>query len=345
MRVLHCPTVVGGNAWALSRAERKLGIESDLVIFKSNWLNYKYDKNLHLEKYYLPHNIIKLLLFFRNAINHYDVFHFNFGRSIIDYPYLLDYFDLPILKRKNKKIIMTFQGCDARVKTYCKDSFDISACIECENSWCGPKDDKKVNRLKKAESLTDQIFVLNPDLMYHFSNPKLMLYSSVDLDEWKSVKSAPNKKIKILHAPSNRSIKGTKYVIDVCNSLNREGFENELVLLENIPHDQVKDYYLKSDIVIDQLLCGWYGGFAVEAMAMEKPVISYLRKDDLDKFVPFKDEIPIINSTKDSLYDNLIPLIEKESLRRKKGKEGRRYVEKYHDPNKIAKNLIDNYYS
>jgi len=80
-------------------------------------------------------------------------------------------------------------------------------------------------------------------------------------------------------------------------------------------------------------------------MAMEKPVISYLRKDDLDKFVPFKDEIPIINSTKDSLYDNLIPLIEKESLRRKKGKEGRRYVEKYHDPNKIAKNLIDNYYS
>jgi len=102
--VLHCPTVVGGNAWALSRAERKLGIDSDLVIFKSNWLNYKYDKNLHLEKYYLPHNIIKLLLFFRNAINHYDVFHFNFGRSIIDYPYLLDYFDLPILKRKNKKI-------------------------------------------------------------------------------------------------------------------------------------------------------------------------------------------------------------------------------------------------
>ena len=240
---------------------------------------------------------------------------------------------------------MTFQGCDARVKTYCKDCFDISACIECENSWCGPKDDKKVNRLKKAESLTDQIFVLNPDLMYHFSNPKLMLYSSVDLDEWKSVKSAPNKKIKILHAPSNRSIKGTKYVIDVCNSLNRGGFENELVLLENIPHDQVKDYYLKSDIVIDQLLCGWYGGFAVEAMAMEKPVISYLRKDDLDKFVPFKDEIPIINSTKDSLYDILIPLIEKDSLRRKKGKEGRRYVEKYHDPNKIAKNLIDNYYS
>ena len=117
-----------------------------------------------------------------------------------------------------------------------------------------------------------------------------------------------------------------------------------LCLLENIPHDQVKEYYAKSDIVIDQLLCGWYGGFAVEAMAMEKPVISYLRKEDLDRFVPFKDEIPIINSTKDSLYDDLIPLIENEALRKRKGKEGRKYVEKYHDPMKIAKKLIDEAY-
>ena len=48
------PNCCWGNAWALSRAERKLGIESDLVIFKSNWLNYKYDKNLHLENITCP---------------------------------------------------------------------------------------------------------------------------------------------------------------------------------------------------------------------------------------------------------------------------------------------------
>ena len=39
--------------------------------------------------------------------------------------------------------------------------------------------------------------------------------------------------------------------------------------------------YRDADIVVDQLLAGWYGGFAVEAMALGKPVIAYLRESDL----------------------------------------------------------------
>ena len=121
------------------------------------------------------------------------------------------------------------------LRSYCNDNFDISPCNECENTWCGPKDDKKIKRLEKAERLADHIFVLNPDLMHYFSNSKFMLYSSVDLEEWKPIKIESNNKVKILHAPSNRSIKGTKYVIDTCEKLDRDGFENELVFVRKYP--------------------------------------------------------------------------------------------------------------
>ena len=35
MKILHCPKNVGGNAWGLSRAERKLGLQSDSIEFCS----------------------------------------------------------------------------------------------------------------------------------------------------------------------------------------------------------------------------------------------------------------------------------------------------------------------
>src|SRR6058998_2007963 len=39
-----------------------------------------------------------------------------------------------------------------------------------------------------------------------------------------------------------------------------------------------------ADLLVDQLLTGWYGAVAVEMMALGKPVVCYLREDDL-KFI------------------------------------------------------------
>lgn len=74
---------------------------------------------------------------------------------------------------------------------------------------------------------------------------------------------------------SNKAKKGTEYIIKAVNELKNEGYKVNLILIENMPHKKVIEYYKNSDIVIDQLLIGWYGMVSIEGMALGKPVCIY----------------------------------------------------------------------
>ena len=69
--------------------------------------------------------------------------------------------------------------------------------------------------------------------------------------------------------------------MEAADRLQREGVPFDLELIENLPNAEATRRYRDADLVVDQLLAGWYGGFAVEAMALGKPVIAYLRESDL----------------------------------------------------------------
>lgn len=350
MRVLHCPTDTGRNAWELSRAERKLGIKSDVMVFKSQGFGFPNDIDLHFESKSLLAKSISAGIFFLKSISTYDVFHFNYGMSMLDYKWFnLHHLDFPVLKALGKKIIVTFQGCDARIKNFCLANYKISACAECNDAYgyrCDERlDNIKYKRIERVLKYADRVYALNPDLLHQMPGAEFLPYSNIDLSEWiprkKSVDS--DGLIKILHAPSTRSTKGTKYLIEAYERLKKEEYPVKLILIENIPSNQVKELCQQADIVVDQLLAGWYGGVAVEAMALEKPVLCYLRQEDLDRFISFKDKIPILNTRVDTLYDNLVLLIKNQGMRIELGKKGRRYVEDIHDPIKIAQKLIGVY--
>jgi len=356
MKVLHCPTDTGGNPWCLSRAERKLGIQSDVIIFKLTRFRYPTDICLHFEKKSFISRELSRFKFFKQAIEEYDVFHFNFGRSILDYPFsgILNYLDLPIIKNREKAIIITYQGCDARRKYFCKKNYKISACAECDVWYCNIfLDFMKKRRVEKAAIYADKLFVLNPDLLHLVPNSEFMPYC-VDIYKLKNIynnyklkhdisNNCNNKdKIVILHAPTNRSKKGTKYIVKACRKLIQEGFKIDLQLIENLPHDIAIKKYLQADIVVDQLLIGWYGSFAVEAMALEKPIICYIREEDA-QILPFYNKIPIINANPFNIYDILKELLKNYDCLEEIGKRSRKYVENVHDPIKIAKKLIKTY--
>jgi hypothetical protein len=95
------------------------------------------------------------------------------------------------------------------------------------------------------------------------------------------------------------------------------------------------------DLLIDQLYAGWYGGVAVEIMALGKPVLCYLRESDLS-YIPkgMKDDLPIINVNPTNLEKVLIDFL-KLSFEQihELGMRSRRYVDKWHDPQKNVSNL------
>ena len=344
MRILHCPYDVGGNAWTLSQAERKLGLDSRVIVYQQSWFGYSSDYNLHLERSSTLNKGAKILAFFLKALTQYDVFHFNFGSSLIDNLPCLRWFemaDLALLKAFGKKVIVTFQGCDARQREYCRSHFKISVCAEpdCYGGICTERtDERKRRRIDKIARYADKIFALNPDLLNVLpGNAEFLPYTTVDLNEWLPVNKKQEKKFTIIHSPTNRAAKGTGYIEDAVNRLVKKYAYIELKLVEGIPHHNVKDIYSQADIAIDQLLVGWYGGFAVEMMALGKPVLSYVREEDT-KFLPpgMKDEMPIINANPENIYEVLNMLVQERDTLHLLGERSRAYVERWHDAMKIA---------
>lgn len=344
LRVLHCPFNNGNQPWVLSRAERKLGLKSDLIVFTEHPYYPYFDQKINLDGFNLPHWIGRIH-FFRWALKNYDVFHFNFGCSILDEILPgLSYLDLPILKKAGKKIIFTFQGDDARQKDFFIKKYNFENYTNKKYTLKDKFDDNlKRSRIKKVSQYADTIFALNPDLMYILPpKTKFLPYASVNVKQIKPTVLSRSKKIIIVHAPSDRLIKGTQCVIETVRMISKK-YPIELILVENLSNQKSFQIYKKADIAIDQLLVGWYGSFAVELMAMAKPVVSFLRQEDIKKFVPFWNKIPIINVNQETLGKQLEQLILNYNLRVKISKMSRKFVENYHDPLKIAKEVIKYY--
>jgi glycosyltransferase involved in cell wall biosynthesis len=347
MRVLHCPTDTGGNAWGLSRAERKLGIQSDVMVRRADARQYPHDIDLRLRSGWWPSRFYRLTKFLVRAALDYDVFHFNWGMTIFDHwLWNVNCLELPLLKRLGKRIVVTFQGCDARMKTWSRDHLATSACQECDVAWCTERVDQiRQKRIKKIFVYADQVFALNPDLLHFLPGAEFLPYASVDASEWMPSRRSVDWKgqtqpLRILHLPTNRSIKGTRYVEGACERLRREGIAIELNVVENAPHAHMKELIEAADVVVDQLLVGWYGAVAVEAMALEKPVFCYLREEDLKRFVPFHEQIPIIRTTKETLADDLRDFLLGRVEGHDIGAAGRAFVCRYHDPLQIARRTI-----
>lgn len=353
MRVLHCPTDTGGNPWGLSRAERALGIQSDVMVRRGDSSRYPYDMDLRLRSGPWLARGLRVAQFLARAVREYDVFHFNWGMTILDYWHWdINYLELPLLKRLGKRIVMTFQGCDARMKTWSRTHFATSACAECDVPWCTERlDHIRVKRIKKIFAYADHVFALNPDLLHVLPGAEFLPYASIDPKEWKpAVKRearAPyrTRPFQVLHFPTNRAIKGTRYVEQACARLQSEGWPVELHIVEDVPHVRMRELIEQADVVVDQLLIGWYGALAVEAMALKKPVLCYLRDEDLKRFVPFHDQIPIVRTTKETLAEDIRALLTDAGHMERLGHAAQQFVQCHHDPLKIAQRTISVYQS
>lgn len=350
MKIIHLPTSTGGNAWGLAEGERALGLKSEVLYLRQNWLNYKYDICLHLEKRSKISNLLKRLETFLKIRTKYDVYHFNFGMTLIDFPeYNLNLIDLPYYKGKK---IVTYNGCDARLKyeTIKRTSFSPCHFSECYGGVCETinTDFLKRKRIEKVGKLVDHIFALNPDLMYILPENKTT-FLPYTIAEWNAIKYNGfkiEKKIKIAHAPTNRVAKGSNYVLSALESLRKKYKNIEIILIENIPHSDAIKLYREAHIIIDQVLIGWYGGLGVEAMKMGIPLAVFIREEDL-QFIP-RDmakqlKETIININPFNIEEELSKYIENPFLLYEKSKAALDYVNKWHDPLYVA-SITKKYY-
>src|SRR5437868_11342125 len=83
MRVLHGPVNVGNQPWVLSRAERRLGVSSELTTRSQTWLKYQADRVLAAEGAGSAETAVRSIAYGLGGQWRYDVLHFYFGQTFL----------------------------------------------------------------------------------------------------------------------------------------------------------------------------------------------------------------------------------------------------------------------
>jgi glycosyltransferase involved in cell wall biosynthesis len=334
--------------WGLAQGEKALGLQSEVLYRSDNWLQYPADRVIFKqERDSLTRKIIAIPALIKEVYQirkNYNVFHFNYGSSLIDLPRLgLHLMDLPYYKGK---IVVTYNGCDARQKYPTIDRVPSSACHnqDCYQGVCnnGTRDEMKRLRITKFDQYADAIFAVNPDLMYFL--PKRARFLPYAISNWGTVEALSYRdvgtKLKIVHSPTNRAAKGSGLILECLTRIKkRYGDFVELLLVENLPNEKARQVYGEADLGIDQILIGWYGGFAVELMKMGKPVMTFIRDEDL-RFVP-RDmaqecQEAFIRVDANSIFQKLCSLVENPEILKKYREAALDYVHRWHDPIYVA---------
>lgn len=333
MRILHAPTNIAGQPHVLSRALRRLGHESDVLATERHAFGYPQDILFNFDHLRTPWRQVRKGVGLAGLLRRYDVFHFYYGESL-----LAAHRDVPFLRKAGKRIVFHFRGCDIRMRAQAL-ARPVSACLDCPAPCrCDPL---KEELRDAAWRLADHVLVATPDLLESVPGAELVM-QAIDLAEWPELppRREPQRPFIILHAPSDPVIKGTAYVERAVSALQAEGYPVELRLLQRRPHTEIRTAFAEADIVIDQLLLGWYGNFSIEAMACGRPVVAFIR-DDLPALAGYAP--PIRSATPDSVQHVLAELVENVTLRRSLADAGREYVGRVHAPERIAKRLVECY--
>jgi glycosyltransferase involved in cell wall biosynthesis len=183
----------------------------------------------------------------------------------------------------------------------------------------------------------------NVEYMYHWDT-LMLVHFSIDAERWAPVERKRNNessKLRILHAPNHPMIKGTDALIKATELLKSEGLDLELILLRGVPNDKIRKAMAEVDLVADQFVMGWYAMFAIEAMAMGKPVLCYLREDFVELYVKAglvtEGEIPLINTDMLDIASKIRWAYDNREELRGIGEKGREFVQKHHSTEHVGR--------
>ena len=304
LRVTLCPVNTAGVPWTNAQALRRRGIDARLVVFERYKLHPEADESLEI-----PSNSPLLGRQARQwaalarLLPRTDVFHFHFGLTLV--PQSLQF---PILRAARKKSVMHYLGSDIRGKTP-------------EQLAYGKKADAEIVGSYDAIRWVPEAEVIPP---------------GIDLAAIAPAPPSERKRPLIVHAPSSRRRKGSEHVIAAV-----DGLDADLELVEGLHHDEAFERYRAADIVVDQLNAGWYGLFAIEAMALGKPVVTFLHDEAVRRTEEaFGTRVPIVSATAETLRETLRPLVSDAARRRELGAASRAYVERVHDLETVTDRLL-----
>ncbi len=293
---------------------------------------------------------LRLIIEFLRQIFRNDIFVFNWGQSFTGYLQYsgqkllrsFAYCDLPIFKWLGKKIIIFVVGDDVRsprllieeLKQAGLNQHAKYAAVELD---MGTPESEEIRRGKarRIEKYADYVFSRS-DCAQFLKRDYYPLWLPVDLGTLTFSEEKKRGPMVIVHAPTETRVKGTKFLLQAVERLKQEGHQFQFCLCTDMKNSEIRERLASAQIAIDQLILPGYGLFAVEAMGSGCAVLG----SAVPGYNGFPMELPIMTTTPDTIYNHLKLLLEDREIRGQMAREGRAYVQKYHDHKKVSKDFL-----
>ncbi len=346
MKVLLLPfNIASKGAITIDALNRINGVEAKGVFVSKNKGVASSEFARHFEVYSFRENpigwtsnYIKKSLYINKMIKWADVLHWIWDSGFSSQ------WDLKLARALKKPGIIEWSGSDIR---YPERNFEINphASLLYNPEYEYKHIETKENSFRRQEKFSKMGFapLVTPEMDLYIRKdlfPKS--YTTLHRLNTKDFRGANpgNAKPLVVHSPTRRMAKGTKYILEAVEQLKSD-FDFEFKLLEGMSREDTLKVIQSCDIFIDQLLLGSYGMASCEALSMGKPVLCYIMQAVYDNGLPL--ECPIVNTNPDNIKENLAMLLRDRSYREMLGQKGRVYAEQYLDVDIQAKDLVNIY--
>jgi hypothetical protein len=350
LRVVHLPTDLGMRAYSLSRAESELGLDSRMIVRQAGVHNSAAIQPLHS-----PSRIAYLWRVLRSFLRtlRADVIMANQGATLLDFPSAgVELADLPVYRAAGKKIVVTFQGCDVRACEGCPVRASLPPSETCVNVLPGLTyeqfDWMKQRRLRIWRRYADVILGITPDLCraHGVRYTPHAKYLEEDVPALRRDEARSGPVLRIAHMPKPH-IKGTEWIEPQIETM-RSRFPGrvEYVPIAGVSWKAALGLLASCDVLIDQVLIGWYGGISVEAALLGVLPIAYIDADLL-RFVPkeMRNDLPVLAlSAKEELPAVLEGLLRDPERLREEQRRCTDSAMRFHEAHTVAEDLIRQHY-
>jgi glycosyltransferase involved in cell wall biosynthesis len=326
-----------------ARADRQLGFRSRSLVYVTYVTTSQFDINLR-KSYVVAYGLGLLPAFQRFvlawALMRYDVFHCFADWGLLDSRSRLQINteELAAWRAAGKRLYVYAYGADVRTRDKTLALGRWNFCVDCTEppKYCICVDSAGEENVSQIAKHATAMVSLG-DMLVYMPGAKHLNYWPIDIDRIKPGRPVRvDGPLRIGHAPNHTHFKGSVYLEQVISRLQAGGHLVEYVKIQGVPNTQVIELFESCDLVADQFIGGAYGYTALEAMALGRPVLSFVRSRDL---LDAPDECPIINTTPDTLEEVLTWVLNNRAQLAAIGEQGKSYVRRWHSIGAVALRL------
>ena len=333
------------------RAERLLGVRSLSVVTHTYFVTQAFDVDVsrinsyRFFRYVSSWVLLAWVLLFAKRVHTYC----DGGLLASTEPFCFNPRELLLYRLARLQHVAWTYGADVRTQAVTIRLGEPNCCTDCDapGKHCicsSQRAEVNVARIQKSASIMASMGDMNEylPLARHdlFFWPLEIQPSTGDKCSINRVRDT--KKLRVVHAANHRQFKGTRHLIDAIETLQNQGYAIELVLVERVSNVDAVEIYRSADIVFDQCLIGFHGYFALEAMALGKPVMTFIRKS---QYLIDPENCPLINVQPTSIMASLKVFLSDRDQLVDIGNKSRQYIERNYSLKAFANRLSSAYAS